>query len=407
MTSYRYQKRKPTNLSRISSCVPGSVDETWGCYYPQGGTKCGDMSEEDILMGKCDARRRTRMTAINLSKIEQVRYHLDKARTRYWSAVSFRRKYSAYMPDGRDDTILLDGKGYGLLRAGFVWEPDTRRRDDGFSPPGMIAALSDKEWGIGSDASLEWRYSNGKRYHFQAEALMRNGKTGTMGAAGHMQRAWNLFREIITVDKFLLLDVSETLSEGELTALSRYAVTESKFGNVRLDILYPNLAPGAFYASEYEPIIRGLPTGKNRTPPVKDIVTTTDYIARIRGLIEAPSEEVPFESLSLSQEEMDEILKMPIIEIPPEEEETRPRPRPRPLPRGFLEEEEEFPLQGFEFLSKEEIDEILPLPPWFLDEESGGPPEEVVPEEEEDEFMKRLNLMEWQMNLDIFDRDFE
>lgn len=290
-SSYQYQKRKPRNIARIlalakngKKCGPGQGD-TRHCYYPDEGKKCNpkeiDPATGKPKSGKCDARLYSKKNIGGMDKVGRIRYHLDRGRQSYGSAIAFRKKYSAYQMD-QNDYILLDWNdqfGYiGNLKNGFAWNYKVGAKQDGYSPPNHEPVAIDAS----SEASRRWLQENGKRYHYQAEALLRNGKAGTLGGAGHLEAAWKLLDEFITspIPEVYMDRLTSILSIDEMNVLFSYDDEKLTNGFINFSNLYynpPNISPAAFYRYIYEPLLNFLPIGKQKGEPINDVDSTLKW----------------------------------------------------------------------------------------------------------------------------------
>lgn len=226
----------------------------------------------------CDARLRTKRNVGSLDPMSQIRFFLDKARTFYWSGIAKRKKYGAYkLVAGTSQQNQVDvNSGSGIFRtAGFAFMDGKRR--DGFSPanrePFVLPGGNSERWKLWAPVRWGGSGSMGKRYHFQAEALIRNGSAGKPGAAGYMRMASDAFgAALLTVANSndqnahmrFLNQAGDAFNENELEIMRRWMEAG---GGIPLDQLVGGLAVNA---PVYEPILRDIHTGKKRKKPLSE-----------------------------------------------------------------------------------------------------------------------------------------
>lgn len=288
--AYRLQKRKPRNLNRVASGISSAACRRGGapdeCFFPNQGRRCANPGTPG-----CDARLRTRGDAANMPLFPRMRFYLDKARTFYWSGIAKRKKYGAYklMPGTQqnqtyaNDPRFADGVGVRHT-AQIQFMPGTRR--DGFSPtgtePGAVTrAALNREGATPAQRWLLWASTAqggsgrmGKRYHYQAEALIRNGTGGKPGAAGYLRMAAVNFFQFLAAavavgdDEIISFvgSAAQTFNANEIDAMRRWTEASAVHGGAVLDGL--NAAGRAEYAYVYEPILRDIHTGKQRRKPL-------------------------------------------------------------------------------------------------------------------------------------------
>lgn len=263
--SYKYQKRKPRNLARIATDQNCDISKDPGCYYPQKGAKCPPGTEGTA---KCDARLRTKATASQLKVMDRIRYFLDRGRIQYASGIAFRRKYGAYEMDDDNNIVIKNYRNhgnYGKLKPGFDWYyKGPKALQDGFSPPEYEPAVINQ---AASESAFLWKTKNGKRYHYQGEALIRDG-------ASYLWDAWVDFHDdiynSISSDKSyndVMKAIASTLSKRELEVLIFMPTLKPVRDKYNISDLYPNLEPPAYFHREYEYLLDSLPVGKEREPP--------------------------------------------------------------------------------------------------------------------------------------------
>ena len=268
MSSYKYQKRKGQNLAYISStlkgvkCSPGKGG-AYTCYYPRKGVNC---PPNELNSGKCDARRWTLKSAKSGINDQNVllRYYLDRARITFASGMAFRRKYSAYKLN-QDGTIKLANR-IGSLKDEFEWwNPVRRAKQDGYSPQNMEPKPKNNQ---------PWP---GKRYHYQGEALIRKANDYKLNAGSIFSARVNLF---CNNDPNISKAFALALSKNELNALVKY-------------VKNPN---------DYESIIKGLPTGRDRLTPINNINDVDTILRNLCGVqAPAPAPAIIIEASSRNQ----------------------------------------------------------------------------------------------------------